>query len=104
MLDKATVITTANRYATEIKKQYNPHAIVLFGSYVNGNPHEDSDIDIAVVFNGFNGDWLKETANLWRISSNISYDIEPHLLDTTNDRSGFTDYVLKTGNIIYKEN
>ena len=102
MLDKEAVISTVNRYADEIKKQYNPHAIVLFGSYNGGNPHEDSDIDIAVIFNGFNGDWLKEAANLWRISSNISYAIEPHLLDTTNDRSGFTDYVMRTGDIIYK--
>ena len=102
MLDKATVISTARRYADEVKKQYEPLAIVLFGSYVNGTPHEESDIDIAVVFNGFEGDWLKEAANLWRISSNISYDIEPHLLDTTDDKSGFTEYVLRTGSIIYR--
>ena len=102
MLDKKAVVNTANRYADEVKKQYAPHAIVLFGSYNNGNPREDSDIDIAVVFNGFKGDWLEESANLWRISSNISFDIEPHLLDTTNDRSGFADYVMRTGNIIYK--
>ena len=50
MLDKATVISTANEYVNEIKKQYDPFAIVLFGSYMNGNPHEYSDIDIAVVF------------------------------------------------------
>lgn len=102
MLDKATVISTANRYASEVKKEYKPHAIVLFGSYNNGSPHEDSDIDIAVVFNGFKGDWLKECANLWRISSNISFAIEPHLLDTANDRSGFADYIMRTGDIIYK--
>ena len=101
MLDKATVMKTANKYAEEIKKQYNPHAIVLFGSYNNGNPHDDSDIDIAVVFNGFDGDWLKESANLWRISSNISFAIEPHLLDTINDKSGFADYVMRTGEVIY---
>ena len=102
MLDKRTVITTVNRYVDEVKKQYDPYAIVLFGSYNNGNPHEESDIDIAIVFNGFKGDWLKESANLWRISSDISFAIEPHLLDTSNDRSGFTDYVMRTGDIIYK--
>ena len=102
MLDKAAVINAANRYANEVKKQYNPHAIVLFGSYNNGDPHEDSDIDIAVVFNGFKGDWLKESANLWRISSEISFAIEPHLLDTAQDKSGFADYILRTGDIIYR--
>ncbi len=33
----------------------NPAAIILFGSYVNGTPHDDSNIGIAVVFNGFSG-------------------------------------------------
>ncbi|MCL2775208.1 MAG: nucleotidyltransferase domain-containing protein [Oscillospiraceae bacterium] len=102
MLDKKTVITAANRYADEVRKEYAPYAIVIFGSYVNGNPHEDSDIDIAVVFNGFNGDWLKTSANLWKLTRSVTTDIEPHLLDTANDKSGFADYVLRTGNIIYK--
>ena len=102
MLDKKTVINTANRYADEIKKEYDPYAIVLFGSYANGNPHEDSDIDMAVIFNGYNGDWYDTVVNLWKISSKVNLDIEPHLLDTTKDKSGFADYVLKTGNIIYR--
>ena len=102
MLDKATAISTANRYANEIKKQYNPFAIVLFGSYISGSPHEDSDIDIAVVFNGFNGDWYDTSVNLWRISCNVSLDIEPHLLDITKDLSGFVQHILKTGEFIYK--
>ena len=103
MLDKATVITTANRYADEIKKQYNPRAIVLFGSYANDNPHEESDIDIAVIFNGYNGDWYNTRIDLWRISEKVSVDIEPHLLDTVNDKSGFADYVMRNGNVIYRK-
>ncbi|MDR2149192.1 MAG: nucleotidyltransferase domain-containing protein [Tannerella sp.] len=102
MLDKETVITTANRYADEVKKQYNPFAVVLFGSYVNGNPHKDSDIDVAIVFNDYNGDWYDTAVDLWRISEKVSLDIEPHLMDTTKDPSGFTDYVLRNGNIIYQ--
>ena len=104
MLDKATVISTAYRYADEIKKQYNPSAIVLFGSYINGIPHEDSDIDVAVVFNGFTGDWYDTRVDLWRISEKVSLDIEPHLLDTTKDKSGFAEHVMKTGDIIYCAN
>ena len=102
MLDKATVVATANRYAGEVVKKYNPLAVVLFGSYVNGTPHEDSDIDIAVVFNGSEGDWLSTAKDLWRISSRISYSIEPHLLDTSDDQSGFAHHVLHTGDVIYQ--
>ena len=103
MLDKATVKEIAEKYAEEVKKMLNPNAILIFGSYINGNPHEWSDIDIAVVCNGFAGDWYKTTIELSRLSRQISLDIEPHLLDETCDRSGFVSHVLKTGEFIYKQ-
>jgi len=102
MLDKKTVVDYAHRYADEIVKKYNPHAVVLFGSYANGTPHEYSDIDIAIVFNGFNGDWLAVSKDFWKVTENISKWIEPVLLDTQSDKSGFADYVLRTGNVLYQ--
>ena len=102
MLDKTAAVSYAKKYAEEVRKEYNPHAIVLFGSYVNGNPREDSDIDIAVVYNGFNGDWLATSSKLWRMCENINLYIEPILLDTERDKSGFADYVMRTGYMIYK--
>jgi predicted nucleotidyltransferase len=101
MLDKSAVIDTAKRYAEAVKKELSPVAIILFGSYVTGTPHENSDIDIGVVFSDFSGDWRKVKSLLWNIAYNISWDIEPHLLDTTNDPSGFTKYVIASGQIIY---
>ena len=35
----------------EILKPLNPYLVILFGSYANGEPHRDSDIDIFVVLN-----------------------------------------------------
>ena len=102
MLDKAAVRKIAEKYAEEVKKMLNPDAIVLFGSYINGTPHEWSDIDIAVICNGFEGDWYETTIKLARLSREISFDIEPHLLDETCDRSGFVSHVLETGEFIYK--
>jgi len=102
MLDKSTVISAVRRYSDEIKKRYNPTAIVLFGSHIDGTSHEDSDIDVAVVFNGFVGNWYDTTVDLWRISESVSLDIEPHLLDTAKDKYGFADHVMKTGDIIYQ--
>jgi len=83
-------------------KKYKPHAIVLFGSYANGNPHEYSDIDIAIIFDGFNGDWLNVSKDFWKITESISKWIEPVLLDSKSDKSGFADHVLRTGECLYK--
>jgi len=102
VLDKATVREIAEKYAEEVKKVLNPTAIVIFGSYVNGNPHEWSDIDIAVIVHDFQGNWLEVGAMLCGMSREISLDIEPHLLDETCDRSGFVEHVMKTGEFIYK--
>ena len=102
MLDKATVREIAEKYAEEVKKILNPTAIVIFGSYINGTPHEWSDIDIAVIVHDFKGDWLETAATLCGLTRRVSIDIEPHLLDETCDKSGFVRHVLKTGEFIYK--
>ena len=102
MLDKGTVIKTVERYADAVKNEFSPSAVILYGSYANGTPHEDSDIDVAVVFDGFSGDWLQTSSRLWGLIENISFDIEPILLDSTEDKSGFVKHVFKTGQIIHQ--
>jgi predicted nucleotidyltransferase len=104
VLDKGTVINAVERYADIVARELSPAAIVLYGSYAKGNAHEDSDIDVAVIFNGFKGDWLKASSYLWRLRREISYDIEPVLLDSTQDKSGFVANIFKTGQVIWAVN
>ena len=78
MLDKGAVINTVERYTEAVKKEFSPIAVILFGSYVNGNPNEDSDIGVGIVFNGFTGDWRKTSSRLLNLAYDISWDIEPH--------------------------
>ena len=105
MLDKATVRQIAQRYTDAVCKALSPQSVVMFGSYVNGSPHEYSDIDIAIVFDGYDGDWLDTAALLQRLRRGIDDDtpggIEPHIMDATSDPSGFLEYILKTGEVIY---
>jgi predicted nucleotidyltransferase len=102
MLDKETVIATVERYTEAVKKEFAPSAVILFGSYAKGNAHDESDIDIGIVFDGFMGDWQQTSLRLWNLAYDINWDIEPHLLDTTKDKSGFAKHVIKTGQIIYQ--
>ena len=106
MLDKATVREIAQNYTERVCKMLNPKTVILFGSYVNGNPHEFSDIDIAIVFNDYKGDWYETAVLLQRLRRGIDDDapagIEPHMMDETCDRSGFLEHVKKTGEVIYK--
>jgi len=102
MLDKTTVREIAFQYAEEVKKVLNPEKIILFGSYVNGTPWEYSDIDIAVVMNDYQGNWLDTAVMLCGLKRQVSLDIEPHLLDESCDRSGFLEFVKKSGEVIYE--
>lgn len=36
-------------YANEIARVFHPQKVVLFGSYADGTPTEDSDVDLLVV-------------------------------------------------------
>lgn len=100
-MDKATAISKAEQYANEVVKIFSPQAIVLYGSYAKGDFTPDSDIDVAVIFNDFTGDFLKASSQLWKLRRNISDDIEPVLLDLARDKSGFAREVFKTGQIIF---
>jgi len=102
MLDKESARKLATKYAEEVKKVLDPEFIIFFGSYINGKPHEWSDIDTAVVMNDFQGNWMETVYLLFDLRRNISFDIEPHLLDETRDRNGFLEHVKKTGEFLYK--
>jgi len=77
--------------------------VVLYGSHVSGKPHRDSDIDIAVIVDEFQGDYLKASANLFNLVRGINTKIEPVLLSRKNDKSGFLAHVLRQGKIVYKK-
>jgi len=104
MLDKATAVSIAKRYAHEVEKHFEPQAVVLFGSYAKGIASEDSDIDIAVIVNGFSGDYLETSKQLYKLRRHISADIEPVLLDASSDESGFVADVLRTGEVLTIDN
>jgi len=102
MLDKREAREIAIKFTDKVRQTYDPKQVIFFGSFVNGNPHADSDIDIAVVFDKVEGDWLETWGRLIGLREGISFDIETHMLDETCNRSGFLDHIRSTGEIIYQ--
>ena len=100
-MDKKEAREIADKYAERVVTSLKPSSIILFGSYANGTPHSESDIDIAVLMNEFNGNWHDVETLLYKLRRNISFDIEPHLLDKAYDPLGFVEHVIKTGEVIY---
>ena len=102
MLDKTTAKQIAESYTSRVRSEYNPKQIIMFGSYINGNVHEDSDIDIAVIFDVTPGDFLDTWTHLLKLRRGVSFDIETHLLDETMNRCGFLDHIRNTGEVLFE--
>jgi predicted nucleotidyltransferase len=76
--DLKTVKKTALKYAEILKTNIKVKKMYLFGSYVKGTNHIDSDIDIAVVSDDFTGDCMDDRLILMRLRRDIDLSIEPH--------------------------
>ena len=102
-MDQKEALTLARQYASVVAHELRPDKIVLYGSYAKGAASGKSDIDVAVIFHDFNGDWLRVYTRLSHLRRSVSSLIEPVLLDSANDKSGFVDEVLATGEVIYQQ-
>ncbi|MCL2153655.1 MAG: nucleotidyltransferase domain-containing protein [Oscillospiraceae bacterium] len=96
-MDREQAIRIASIYADLVRGFINPSDIILFGSYANGNTDSNSDIDIAIVFDIFNGDYWQTIRKLHELTISVDTRIEPVLLDVNNDPSGFVKSILSEG-------
>ena len=71
----------------------------LFGSYVKGTYHEDSDIDIAVFLDKDDIDGFTEQVELMRLRWDIDLAIEPHAFARTDfdETDPFVGEIIRTG-------
>ena len=76
-MDKTETLNIAQKYAETVKDVFDFQKIILFGSYAKGNPREDSDIDIAIVFSDY-GNRLDRQVELMKLTRKIDSRIEPH--------------------------
>lgn len=100
-MDKTTAIKCVKQYADVVRQNFKVEKIILYGSYSKGGARDDSDIDVAVVLRRVDGDFLASEAKLFRLRREIDARIEPVLLEESNDKSGFLEEILRTGEIIY---
>jgi predicted nucleotidyltransferase len=75
----------------------NIEQVFLFGSFAKGNPHKDSDIDVAFVVNHFEGDFFKIIPPIHRLTEEIDFRIEPHVIARDSDYAGFLDEIQHSG-------
>lgn len=98
-MDKEQAIELAKAYKAEIEEKFPLKALYLYGSYSNGIPDVDSDIDIAVVVERMSDNYFEDTPLLWKLRRKVSTLIEPVLLIEDMDNPLYAD-ITRTGILI----
>jgi len=94
------IIEKVRDYHTLVKKSAFPmpiEAVYLFGSYAKGTANKDSDIDVALVVNHFEGDFFDVIPPIWRLRETVDFRIEPVVVARDTDYAGFLDEIENTG-------
>ncbi|MDR1540825.1 MAG: nucleotidyltransferase domain-containing protein [Clostridiales bacterium] len=88
------------KYARNITSKFNPKAVYLYGSYAKGTARENSDIDVAVVFDKLDdGTYMSVFGNLFVLAADVDARIEPNLIldDGDVDKYSMLYEVQRTG-------
>ncbi|MCL2041519.1 MAG: nucleotidyltransferase domain-containing protein [Bacteroidales bacterium] len=100
---RADIVKKVKVYQSLVKQSDFPMKIdkvYLFGSYAKGNPRRDSDIDVAFVVNKWQGDYFDVIPPIWKLTEQVDYRIEPHVIVPEEDYSGFLNEIQQTGILI----
>jgi predicted nucleotidyltransferase len=72
-------------------------AVYLYGSYAKGTANKDSDIDVALVVDHFEGNFFDVIPPIWRLTEKVDFRIEPKVVARDTDYAGFLDEIQSTG-------
>ena len=92
-MDKEQAIGLARQYKALVAERLPLKALYLYGSYSQGTPRVESDIDIAVVVERLSEDYFDDTPLLWRLRREVSSLIEPVLLTEDTNNPLYADIV-----------
>ena len=90
-----------------LQKGIRVEAVVLYGSHVQGKPHEWSDIDLAVISADFEGLGMPERQRIIsRLTLNRNRSIEPIGYPSSEyhnpGRHSFLREIIRTGRVVYE--
>ena len=96
-----------NDFIQSLEKGIRVEAVILYGSYANGAPHEWSDIDMAVISPDFEG---KSRPERQRMISKLTFEcvsrVEPIGYPSSEyqnpGRHSFLGEIMRTGRVVYE--
>jgi predicted nucleotidyltransferase len=96
-MEQKEALEIVGKYKKDLSRKMNFQEMIFFGSYAKGIPHEESDLDVAVIVSELDDDFFTKRMFMWKVRRSIDNRIEPVLLSSNNDESGFLETVRKAG-------
>jgi|SaaInl8_200m_RNA_FD_contig_81_537292_length_2121_multi_3_in_0_out_0_3 predicted nucleotidyltransferase len=92
----------------QIENNFNPEKIILFGSYVNGKPTLESDVDMLVIFDIVKSTKLLSSKISLSLKHTFPLDIIVKTQEEIDKRLQIGDYfiedIINSGRIVYERN
>jgi predicted nucleotidyltransferase len=105
---QAEVERAISRFIGDLQDGIRVEAVVLYGSHVHGQPHEWSDIDVAVISPDFEGLPINERQSIisrltWR-DRDVSLAPIGYPSSEYHDpgRHSFLREIIRTGRVVYE--
>ena len=89
-------------YCRVLAREFRPEKIILFGSYANGKPTLDSDVDLVVVMPFRGSDTKKVVQMLTRVGAPFPMDLLLWKPERTRRTDYFTREVFSRGKVMYE--
>lgn len=88
-----------NKFVAMISAEFPIKEVYLFGSYAIGNPRENSDIDIAIISDNFEGRrfWDREKLGKYIIKSSYDLEVHPYRSEDFTEDDPFVKEIIRTG-------
>lgn len=91
----AVTMREIKRLVAAIGREFQPQQIVLFGSYVYGQPQNDSDVDLLVVMPFEGPAAYKALETLERVDPPFAVDLIVRTPQEVQERLAWNDYFLR---------
>ena len=88
-----------NRFISMVSNEFPVKGLYLFGSYAKGNARENSDIDIAIISDKFEGRrfWDREKLGKYIIKSSFDLEVHPYKTEDFTEDDPFVKEIIMTG-------
>ena len=97
-----------NKIVNKIAKEFRPEKIILFGSYANGKPDKNSDIDLCIIMKNVSSPYqiaykIEKLLDDFMVPTDIVVYSQHEIEEWKNVKMAFPTIIMKTGKIVYEK-